>query len=60
MDTYEYVVNRGDDASKLEDLLNLVGRGGFRLVWMTLSGVGDTSYIAVLERKKANDSNTVA
>ncbi len=59
MDTYEYIVDRGDDASKMEDALNLAGQGGFKLVWMKLTGVADTSYIAVLERKKASNKNIV-
>ena len=59
MDTYEYIVNRGDDASKLEGTLNLVGQEGFKLVWMKLTGVADTSFIAVFERKKASNSKTI-
>lgn len=60
MDAYEYIVDRGDDASKLEDVLNLAGQDGFKLAWMKLTGAAETSYIAVLERKKASNSNVVA
>ena len=52
MDTYEYIVESGNDAKKLQDALNRGGREGFRLAWMKMIGLPGTDYIVVFERKK--------
>lgn len=51
-DTYEYIVESGNDSKKLQDALNRGGREGFMLAWMKMIGLPGTDYIVVFERKK--------
>ena len=53
-DRYEYIVKSGIVYRELEDILNLVGHDGFRLVWMSQpTDTGDTARVAVFERQKS-------